>query len=328
MARERKTIQTRVCIDDMLGPFDCELDPAFRWNGWLSPSFTLDVTRELSTQTLNAADEYGYECTDTIHVIDGRADSADTVHIIQGDRNPYSEDHEMMEVAVRIRWKNVERDAVEAATISKVTPKDRKAARRRKVTGRGAKRAVVIHIRWQWLSDDSDTAATAVRRGRDGLYSIGGWEWTWHFASWWCACSEGNDWHEPNCSNCHRTKDNQEQPAPCDCGCDVVKEGIRETADLLRQLVPNATAAGLIVEDGHPRLISVAAGRRLVWTDDDQDSGPFDYERIGGADVILHHSLIASTGPESLRLGGWNVMENSQGLEAYSIQFPPLLSTK
>ncbi|MFF3327248.1 hypothetical protein [Streptomyces sp. NPDC002889] len=48
-------ITTRVCIDHTLGPFDCKLDPANRWNGWLSPHFTLDSAHELSAQTLRLA---------------------------------------------------------------------------------------------------------------------------------------------------------------------------------------------------------------------------------------------------------------------------------
>ncbi|MEC3995183.1 DNA cytosine methyltransferase [Actinacidiphila sp. DG2A-62] len=81
-------IETRVCIDDTFGPFDCQLDPHNRWNGWLSPHFTLDVTRELSAQTLRMADEYGYDCTDTIHVIEGRADSQDALFGGLGDAAP------------------------------------------------------------------------------------------------------------------------------------------------------------------------------------------------------------------------------------------------
>ncbi|WP_327123683.1 hypothetical protein [Streptomyces sp. NBC_01727] len=154
MSRDGNMIQTRVCIDDMLGPFDCKLNPANRWNGWLSPYFTLDTARELSAQTIREADEYGYDCVDTIHVIDGRADSQDTVHIIEGGTCRYNSDDERgderVAIAVRIRWRNVGRDAVAATTITHATANDRKAARRRKVTGRGAPRTVVVHARWQW----------------------------------------------------------------------------------------------------------------------------------------------------------------------------------
>lgn len=61
----------RVCIDDMLGPYDAQLDPTHRWNGWLVPQFTLDTVRQIAARTQELADEYGHESFDTIHVIDG-----------------------------------------------------------------------------------------------------------------------------------------------------------------------------------------------------------------------------------------------------------------
>ncbi|WP_371799021.1 hypothetical protein OG963_14390 [Streptomyces sp. NBC_01707] len=324
MARTGETIETRVCIDDMLGPFDCKLNPNNRWNGWLSPYFTLDTARELSAQTLRIADEYGYDCADTVHVIDGREDSGDTVHIIEGGTNPYSEEHEQVAIAVRIRWRNVGRNVTTAVRVAHATPNDRKAARRRKATGRGARRTVIVKAAWQWLYEGSATAADVIAPGRDGLYGIGGWEWTWAFASWWCACGEGMDWHEYDCTNCHLNRDSKKDGKPCACGCDALREGVRKAGDILRELVPNATAAGLIVEDGHPRLISVATADAIVWTNDEQDYGAFDYERIGGADEALRQALLSSTGLESLRTGGWKAIQNDQGSEAYAIKFPAL----
>ncbi|MFD3455807.1 hypothetical protein ACFWVC_26965 [Streptomyces sp. NPDC058691] len=64
-------IQTRVCIDDFLGPFDAKVDPTNRWNGFLSPFFTLDTARQLAARTQQLADESGHDSVDTIHVIDG-----------------------------------------------------------------------------------------------------------------------------------------------------------------------------------------------------------------------------------------------------------------
>ncbi|MFF8617042.1 hypothetical protein [Streptomyces sp. NPDC015350] len=54
------------------------------------------------------------------------------------------------------------------------TPQTRKAACKRKITGRGAPRAVVVHIRWQYLDEGSDTAANIVHPDDEGLYPIGG----------------------------------------------------------------------------------------------------------------------------------------------------------
>jgi hypothetical protein len=66
-------IETRVCIDDTLGPYDAKLDPADRWNGALSPYFTLDTVRQLAARTQEMAEERGHDTVDTIHVVDGDA---------------------------------------------------------------------------------------------------------------------------------------------------------------------------------------------------------------------------------------------------------------
>lgn len=68
-----RMIETRVCIDDTLGPYDAKLDPADRWNGALSPYFTLDIVRQLAARTQEMAEEEGYDRVDTIHVVDGDA---------------------------------------------------------------------------------------------------------------------------------------------------------------------------------------------------------------------------------------------------------------
>ncbi|WP_392749421.1 hypothetical protein [Streptomyces sp. LN590] len=73
-ATASRLIETRVCIDDMLGPYDAKLNPNNRWNGWLFPNFTLDTVRKIAAVTQQAADEYGHDVTDTIHVIDGGID--------------------------------------------------------------------------------------------------------------------------------------------------------------------------------------------------------------------------------------------------------------
>lgn len=310
MARTREMIQTRVCIDDMLGPLDCQLDPGNRWNGWLSPSFTLDATRQLSAQTLQMADEFGYD-VDTIHVIDGRADSRDTVHIIDsglthevnedGDREPTA-------VAVRIPWRSLDRGA--SATISDVTPDARKAARRSKATGRGAARAVVVHIRWQWLSEGSDTAANVVRP-YEGLYSIGGWEWTWSFASWWCVCGEGMDWHETECL-CGMNRDkNPKTP---------LAVATWAAGATLRRLAPEVTSA-LVDLAGPPYLVAVFAGDTEIDTAD--DTGPFDTETLGEADEILRKGMDDS-GPGDVADDGWEHVPDEKSAQLYRISFPAL----
>ncbi|MFE3146591.1 hypothetical protein ACFXJ6_07995 [Streptomyces sp. NPDC059218] len=316
---DRELIKTRVRIDDF-GPFDCKLDPDHTWNGLLSPYFTLDTTRELSAQTLRRAEDHIN--FDTVHVIDGFEDSRDTVHIIEG--HPFRNGRPRA-VAFSIRWRSVGRNQ-DAVSFAGATPKSRKAARRSKVTGRGARRTVIIHIDWLHLYEGGELAVQVVQPSPEGLYGIGGWEWAWDYDGWWCACGTDWLWHETACKVCGRSRDPQpeEEPGDCDCGCGALREGARKAGDILRELVPTATAAGLIVEDGHPRLISVATDSEIVWTENDQDRGPFDYERIGGADAALHQALRAVTDPEAFWEAGWIPLENDQ-IKAYAIKFPPPL---
>lgn len=280
-------IDTRVCIDDMLGPFDCKLDPTNRWNGWLSPYFTLDAARKLSTQTLTMADEYGYDCTDTIHVIDGRADSADTVHVIDGGTDS---EHEPQGVTVRIRWSQLDQDADGAVSISNRIDGEPTAIEPAQ-DGAGPARAVVLHIRWQWLHEDSDSAATVNWPNKQGLYGIGGWEWTWHFASWWCLCSSESryNWHVLQCEDCGVTREQAE----------ALKVTAHQVGEILHRLAPEATAA-LLETDGPPCIVGVFAGDAELNLG---DGGPFDTETLGEADAALQMALGGnlSGGPHWLR---------------------------
>ncbi|MYS32942.1 MULTISPECIES: hypothetical protein [unclassified Streptomyces] len=269
-------IETRVCIDDMLGPFDCKLNPAVRWNGWLSPHFSLAVARQLSAQTIREADEYGYDCVATIHVIEGREDSPDTVHVIEGGPSRHGEDDETLAVAVRVNWRQVSRDARSAATVGEATPQARKAARRRKPGGRGAHRAVIVHIRWMYLDEGSDTAVSIEAPDDEGLYPIGGWEWTWHLATWWCLCGEPQHWHEPDCP-CGVTRAQML----------ALKEATPQVGAILRRLAPGATAA-LIETIDAPRIIAVTEGATELPLG---DGGPYDTETLGEADAALRAAL-------------------------------------
>ncbi|MFJ3817828.1 hypothetical protein [Streptomyces sp. NPDC090056] len=137
------SVRTRVTIDGT-PDYPAVLDPANRWNGFVSPFFTLDTVRQLAAETLDIATKYGYDCADTIHVIDGGTDS------------------------------------------------------------NGAPRAVVLHIRWMYLEDEGPAQVTSIinPREEDGLYGIGGWEWTWSISTWDCACSSWY-YHETDpCPNC------------------------------------------------------------------------------------------------------------------------------
>ncbi|GGZ23479.1 hypothetical protein GCM10010387_15830 [Streptomyces inusitatus] len=307
-------IDTRV-IDDMFGPLDCQLAPDNRWNGWLSPAFTLDATRQLSAQTLRMADKYGYDSVDTIHVIDGRADSAETVHIIdsgltyeindEGDTAPLA-------VAVRINWRALNRGESGATEITRANARTRKASRKRTPGGRGARRQVVIQICWMY-ADESDTAANVVPL-RDGRYSIGGWERAWHFASWWCVCGSASDWHEPACEDCDRSRDDQ---PPVSAPMRIAASRVAET---LHRLAPEATSVLIETGTGQPYICSVFAGEAEIDTAD--DTGPLDTETLGAADEILRQAVDTASGPGELTEAGWHRVEDEAFSTVYRIVFP------
>lgn len=304
-------ITSRVSIDDMLGPFDCQLDPHNRWNGWMSPYFTLDAARALSAQTLRMADEYGYDCTDTIHVIEGRVDSRDTVHIIDSDMtyetDPQWGDRAPLSMAVRINWRDLDaKGAEEATTIEIASRAARKAARRRKPNGKGATRTVIVHIRWQWASEGG-SAANVIEPSRDGLYGIGGWEWTWSCVPWWCPqCGGHSNWHETECS----------------CGTDRPATPLGVAAwtvgCILHDQAPEATEV-LVDLTNSASIIDVLAGERVITGTD--DTGPFDTETLGSADSVLRRALDADPDAD-LTEAGWEHVPDDESARLYRLTFP------
>ncbi|KUN32514.1 hypothetical protein AQJ11_03025 [Streptomyces corchorusii] len=199
-------IETRVCIDDTLGPYDARLDPGRRWNGFLMPRFTLDTVRRLSVRTLELADEYGYDSVETVHVIDGYSDSPSSVHFIEGgtDRegNPRG-------AVAHIRWPFLDEDPDRAVSFftgrpgAQVKPVEPAAV--------GVRRTVVFTMSWQWWEEDrgAEGIADVYQPDDECRYGIGGGSWCWHFAGWWCACGRDNDWHVLKCPSCELPRDAQ-----------------------------------------------------------------------------------------------------------------------
>ncbi|MGW6391183.1 hypothetical protein ACWFR1_11900 [Streptomyces sp. NPDC055103] len=227
LASRLRSVDTKVCIDDTLGPLDARVDPTDRWNGHISPRFTLDAARALAAQTQRLAEECGPECVETVHVIDfGTADN---------DGRPV---------------------------------------------------AVVLKISWMYLEEEGPTKGTHIIEPDDeGRYNIGGWEWCWDFASWWCACGSYQDWHVTECEGWQ-------------CGLSREKgtalAGVaRKAFSILRRLAPEATE--VLVEDG--RVVGV-----LVHGDEINlgDGGPFDTETLGEADAALRDVIGDDTGGYSL----------------------------
>ncbi|MFF4391466.1 hypothetical protein ACFY0G_32460 [Streptomyces sp. NPDC001552] len=300
-------IETRVCIDDLFGPFDCQTNPGQRWNGWVCPRFTLGTVRELSAQTLRAADEYGYEAVPTVHVIDGRADSAETLHLIEGNVVA----GERLGAAVRINWRDLSQGAADAVSTRKANAKDRKrAAAGRKPGGRGARRSVVIVVDWQWMSEDGASAAYAAAPGDDGRYGIGSCSWTWHFASWWCVCGNDQDWHETECL-CGRTRDHRIADAT---SSNVTAARL---ATILRTCAPEASAALVDLTD-LPRVITVFTGGAEA--DMGDDTGPFDAETLGEADEVLRD--VASYVDLRELTASWEHVPDEASDRVYRVTFP------
>ncbi|MFJ5037968.1 hypothetical protein [Streptomyces parvulus] len=311
----REPITTRVCIDDF-GPFECKLSPGSLWNGFLSPHFSLAVAREVSAGTIRSAEEIGYACQDTVHVIDGRADGPHTVHVFDsgltrivndwGDREPVT-------VAVRVPWSGLDRG--EQPTISTATPAARKAARKsaRKAarltgTGRGQERAVIVHLRWQHLVEGSTTAAEIIEPDADGLYCIGGWEWCWGYSHWWCACGSAQKWHETQCL-CGLTRDGQ--PAT------RLGKATVEVAKILRIPAPGATAF-TVDATGLPYIVDVLAGGHVL---NGTDSGPYDTETLGYADSALRAAFDED---DDITAAGWERVPDEESSALYRVTLPAL----
>ncbi|MFF6801104.1 hypothetical protein [Streptomyces sp. NPDC012616] len=305
-------IASRVHLDEFLGPFECQLDPRNRWNGWMSPYFTLDAAHELSAQTIRMAEEDGYDCVDTIHVIDGRADSRDTVHIIQSDVKRSTDDEdddqdpEPLAIAIRINWRDLDKGAEQATAIAVATRAARKAARRRKPNGKGETRTVVVHVRWQWV-EENHTATNVIEPNRDGLYGIGGWEWTWSSEVWWCPrCGSYEEWHDTECA-CGLTR-----PAT------LLGVATWTAACVLHDRAPEATSALVDLTD-LARICAVYAGDTEL--DMADDTGPFDTETLGKADEVLRRALGNAT-PADLTAAGWEHVPDPQSDRLYRITFP------
>ncbi|MFD0209129.1 hypothetical protein ACFVH9_08325 [Streptomyces hirsutus] len=248
-----RSIETRVCIDDTLGPFDARVDPHGLWNGFVSPSFTLDTVRELAAQTQRQAEECGATSVETVHVTE--VDDTDR------DGNPL---------------------------------------------------VVVMRVSWAYLREAGAKAATLlVEPDEEGRYSIGGWEWAWDYASWWCVCGRYSDWHKTACW-CGLTRDHQPS-AP-------LEVATWEAAATLRRLAPEATSALIDVHGGLAHVISVFAGDAEIDTAD--DGGVFDTETLGAADAYLQKAMEGATPADLASTPGWQHTPDGESAHAYRITFP------
>ncbi|MFE0765387.1 hypothetical protein [Streptomyces smyrnaeus] len=234
-------IDTWVCVDDE-HIYPARLDRSNRWNGWVSPGFTLDAVRQLAAHTEEAAEEYGYDCVDQIKVIDGVPEP------------------------------------------------------------------VVLHIRWQYLTDEPTTAANVVKPDADGRYWIGGWEWTWY------EVEDGPLFYAKKAAYKAWQK--------------VLAESGRRAGEIVRTQMPDATSC-LIDLPGHGRIVQVESLSGDGWptgTDADGEGGygPFDTETLGEADEVLRKALDHGRDPISLEVSGWRPARDIGEPELHRIVFAPL----
>jgi hypothetical protein len=150
---------------------------------------------------------------------------------------------------------------------------------------------VVCKVAWQYFEEESAERSTdIIEPDEDGLYCVGGGEWTWYLASWWCLCSTGHDWHVPHCEDCGMAREQSE----------ALKEATPGIGRILRRLAPETTAV-LFEADGVPRIVGAVAGENELNLG---DGGPFDTETLGEADAALHAALgsgLTDSGPHWLR---------------------------
>ncbi|MDQ0762021.1 GNAT family N-acetyltransferase [Streptomyces canus] len=298
-------IDTRVTLDSIVGPYDCVATEEGR-----APRFTLDVTREVSAGTLQMADDYGFSCTETVHVIDGYAGSPDTVHLFDsGETYVLNEDGERAPraVAVRVCW----RGKTPTVTPVPVNRETRRAARKTRSKARGgrgaAARTAVICVHWQWVDNEGSGALDVIEPLADGRYPIGGWVWPWCLVTWKCACGYEMGWHVTECL-CGLTRDGQPPT--------TLAAASHLAGTELRTLAPETTSVTVDLTNS-ACIIDVFAGERVITGTD--DIGPFDTETLGAADAILRQALDED---QDLAAAGWEHVPDEESARLYRITFP------
>lgn len=218
-----RQIETRVGVEGVYGPYEAKLNPSKLWNGWVSPRFTLDTVRQLANDTQGLAEKDGFDCLETVHVIEGRADSPNSAHVIDGgtdgEGNP-------RQVIVHVCWPLMDESAERAVNIFGVRPGVH--VEHTETCGVGEPRAVVLCVDWPlWRGEDgsAEQVTTVVEPDSEGRYAVGAWKWAWRITRWCCACGQDNYWHVTDCMNCDLTRDTQPEKKPCDCGCRALRKG-------------------------------------------------------------------------------------------------------
>ncbi|MEU0235912.1 MULTISPECIES: hypothetical protein [unclassified Streptomyces] len=231
-------IKTYVCADDM-HIYPATVDLSHRWNGWLSPGFTLDVVRQMALDTQEIAEADGFTCNDQIILIEGPE-------------------------------------------------------------------AVVLHVRWAYHKEDGAAAVGVIKPDEDGLYWIGGWEWTWY------QVEDGPLFHTAN--------------ATWDAWKRFLDASGRRIGEVLRAQMPGATSCVIdLTQLGH--IVEVEAEGGVTWPSGTEEDGPdgygpFDGETLGAADELVRQALDHGRDPVSLELAHWRPIRHSP-FPLHRIHFPP-----
>ncbi|WP_432001604.1 hypothetical protein [Streptomyces sioyaensis] len=172
----------------------------------------------------------------------------------------------------------------------------------------GGPEPVVLHIRWQYLSDEPGSAATVVKPDEDGRYWIGGWEWTWY------EVPDGPLFYTKN--------------ATFEAWKQMLAESARRAGEIVRTQMPEATSA-LLCLHGLGHIVRVEATDGPGWpAGDDRDGddgyGPFDTETLGEADEVLRKALEHGGDRTELEIGGWRPARDIGQPELHRIWFPPV----
>ncbi|MBA0053454.1 hypothetical protein E0L36_22020 [Streptomyces sp. AJS327] len=166
---------------------------------------------------------------------------------------------------------------------------------------------VVLHIRWQYLGDEPGSAANVVEPDKNGLYWIGGYEWTWYIVE------DGPLFYS--------------KKAAFNAWVGMLDATARRIGEVGRSQMPDALAAIVDLHGlGHIQAVASASGND--WPSETEDDGedeygPFDTETLGEGDELLRKALDFGRDPIELEMGGWRLArEIGPGL--HRIVFGPL----
>lgn len=163
----------------------------------------------------------------------------------------------------------------------------------------GEPEPVVLHIRWQYLPECGPSAATVVTPDEDGLYWIGGSEWTWS------EVEDGPLYYS--------------QKAAQEAWQRVLTESARRIGEILRAQVPTVTTA--LVSPHTRRIVEFAVPDGTGRTADHLRFTPVD-GTLGEADEVLRKALDHGWDAVGLEISGWRPARDIGHPELHRIHFP------